>query len=71
MVKICRAIEKSSVLTIHGSADKTTPIEDAYEFEKYVKHHQLTVIEGASHSYNGVEQSRQMIQIAVEFMTSV
>jgi len=70
MVKICQAIEKSSMLTIHGSADKTIPIEDAHEFAKYIKHHQLSVIEGASHSYNSIEHSRQMTQIAVTFMTS-
>ena len=71
MMKICQAIRRSSVLTIHGSADKTIPIEDAHEFAKYIKHHQLVVIEGASHSYNGPEHLKQMIQTAVEFITSV
>ncbi|KAL3134144.1 hypothetical protein ABBQ32_008563 [Trebouxia sp. C0010 RCD-2024] len=71
MIAICQAIQKCTVLTIHGGADKTTPVEDAHEFTKYIKHHRLVVIEGASHNYNGAEHSKEMIQIAVEFMTAV
>ena len=71
MTKICQAIKKSSVLTIHGGADQTIPLEDAHEFAKNIQHHQLTVIEGASHNYHIREHSNQLVQSAVEFMTSV
>ena len=71
MAKICQAIKKSSVLTIHGGADQTIPFEDAHEFAKNIEHHQLTVIEGASHNYHSYEHSNQMIQSAVDFMISL
>ena len=70
MVKICKSIQRSSVLTIHGGADKTIPFADAHEFAKYIRQHQLSVIEGASHNYDGHQHSNQMIDLAVEFMTS-
>lgn len=71
MTKICQAIKKSSVLTIHGGADQTIPFEDADEFAENIKHHQLKVIEGASHNYHACEHSNQMVQSAVEFMIAV
>ena len=71
MTKICQAIKNSRVLTIHGSADQTIPFEDAHEFAKNTKHHQLTVIDGASHNYHVNKHSNQMIQSAVDFITSV
>ena len=70
MTKICQAIKKSNVLTIHGGADQTIPFEDADEFANNIKHHQLNVIEGASHNYHVGEHANQMIQSAVDFMTS-
>lgn len=71
MMKICQAIKNSSVLTIHGGADQTIPFEDAHEFAKHVKHHQLTVINEASHNYHINDHSNQMIQSAVDFMIAV
>ena len=70
MGKISHAIQQSSVLTIHGGADRTIPFADAHEFAKHIKNHQLSVIEGASHNYDKPEHATQMIQLAVDFMTS-
>lgn len=70
MTKLCQAIKKSSVLTIHGGADKTIPLEDAHEFAKNIEHHQLTVVEGTSHNNHVPMHSKRMIQSAVDFMTS-
>ena len=70
MEKICKSIQNSKVLTIHGGADKTIPFADAHEFEKYINQHQLSVIEGASHNYDGQLYSKQMIALAVSFITS-
>lgn len=55
---------------IHGGADETTPVEVAHKFAKYINHHHLVVLEGASHKYNGAEHSNPMIHIAAEFMTA-
>ena len=42
---ICR------VLTVHGSADETIPVEDALEFAKIIPNHKLHIVEGADHNY--------------------
>ena len=70
MTKICKSIQKSNVMTIHGGADKTIPFADAHDFAKYIKHHQLHVIDGASHNYDSREHAEQMIQLTVDFITS-
>lgn len=70
MGKLSDAIKKSSVLTIHGGADKTIPFADAHEFAKHIRNHQLTVIDGASHNYDKSQHAQQMIQLAVDFMTA-
>ncbi|KAL0039934.1 hypothetical protein WJX77_012021 [Trebouxia sp. C0004] len=70
MRRLSDAIKKSSVLTIHGGADKTIPIADALEFAKHIRNHQLTVIDGASHNYDKPQHAQQLIQLAVDFMTA-
>jgi len=70
MGKLSNAIKKSSVLTIHGGADKTIPFADAHEFAKHIQNHQLTVIDGASHNYDKPQHAQQMIQLAADFMTA-
>lgn len=70
MTQICQAIQKSSVLTIHGGADQTIPFADAHEFARNITHHQLKIIEGASHNYHIPIHSEHMIQSVVGFMTS-
>lgn len=48
----CQLIPQSCrVLTIHGSADKIVPVEDAMEFAKLIANHKLHVIDGADHEY--------------------
>ncbi|MQM03701.1 hypothetical protein Taro_036494 [Colocasia esculenta] len=39
------------VLTVHGSADETVPVEDATEFANFIPNHKLHIIEGADHRY--------------------
>jgi alpha/beta superfamily hydrolase len=46
-----KAISLTEVLTIHGSADTTIPVEDAHSFAQDIKTHSLTVIDGADHSF--------------------
>lgn len=70
MEKISKSIKKSSVLTIHGGADRTIPFADAHEFDKYIAHHKLHVIEGASHNYDKPEHAKQLVQLSVDFITS-
>ncbi|XP_012076946.2 uncharacterized protein LOC105637891 isoform X2 [Jatropha curcas] len=52
MHKACLLIDKKCwVLTVHGSADKVIPVEDAFEFAKIIPNHKLHIIEGADHPY--------------------
>jgi pimeloyl-ACP methyl ester carboxylesterase len=46
-----RAIKHSRVLTIHGSADATIPVEDAHSFHARIPNSELCVVEGADHNY--------------------
>ncbi|CAO2190779.1 unnamed protein product, partial [Urochloa humidicola] len=55
-------------LTVHGSADKTIPVEDAYEFAKLIPNHKLHVIEGANHNYTA--HRKEVADAVVNFITS-
>mmetsp|Transcript_21674 Transcript_21674/g.37217 ORF Transcript_21674/g.37217 Transcript_21674/m.37217 type:complete len:265 (+) Transcript_21674:62-856(+) len=39
------------VLTVHGTADATIPVEDAHRWGEVIAQHSLVVIDGASHQY--------------------
>uniref|UniRef100_A0A803MRP8 Serine aminopeptidase S33 domain-containing protein n=1 Tax=Chenopodium quinoa TaxID=63459 RepID=A0A803MRP8_CHEQI len=58
--------KKNRVLTVHGSADKTTPVEDAYEFSKIIPNHKLHIIEGANHPFS--EHQDELIPVTVNFI---
>ncbi|KAI3447143.1 hypothetical protein Pfo_003808 [Paulownia fortunei] len=52
MHEACLSIyERCRVLTVHGSADEVIPVEDALEFAKIIRNHQLQIIEEANHGY--------------------
>ncbi|KAL3825292.1 hypothetical protein ACJIZ3_021321 [Penstemon smallii] len=52
MNEVCHAIDmRCKVLTVHGSADKINPVEDAVEFAKIIPNHKLQIIQGANHIY--------------------
>ncbi|CAO2165295.1 unnamed protein product [Urochloa humidicola] len=55
-------------LTVHGSADKTIPVEDAYEFAKLIPNHKLHIIEGANHNYTA--HRKEVADAVVNFITS-
>lgn len=46
-----RAIKNTRVLTIHGSADSVIPVEDAHSFRDHIANSELSVVDGADHSY--------------------
>ncbi|KAL3825538.1 hypothetical protein ACJIZ3_021567 [Penstemon smallii] len=53
MNEACHSIDKRCiVLTVHGSADKVIPVEDALEFAKIIPNHKLQIIQGANHGYS-------------------
>ena len=66
----CKAIKQSHVLTIHGSDDKTISVENAEEFSKWLPGNRLHVIKGADHNFRRQEHTDELINKAVEFITS-
>jgi uncharacterized protein len=63
---VAAKIRCSEVLTIHGSKDRVTPAEDAQEWGRYIAHHQVTVIDGADHSFLMPCFSEQMVKAVVD-----
>ncbi|XP_060960957.1 putative uncharacterized protein YDL057W [Cannabis sativa] len=54
------------VLTVHGSADKTIPVDDAIEFSKIIKNHKLQIVEGADHRFS--DHQAELASIVTEFI---
>ncbi len=67
MGEVGAGIEKEcKVLTVHGSADKIVPVEDALEFSKFIDNHRLHIIEGAEHGYSA--QQAELATIVLDFV---
>ena len=58
----------SRFFTIHGSADKIIPVEDAYEFARLIPNHKLHVIKRANHGYTS--HRKQLCDAVVNCITS-
>ncbi|CAG9460532.1 unnamed protein product [Pedinophyceae sp. YPF-701] len=61
-------IRVSKCLTIHGSADQTIPVEDAYAFHRCIQKHTLLVIPGADHNFTSEREAEAMMSAAVNFV---
>lgn len=55
-----------SVLTVHGSADEVNPVEDALEFSKVIRNHELRIIEGANHDYTNHRD--ELVSAVLDFL---
>ncbi|OVA08155.1 hypothetical protein BVC80_1721g10 [Macleaya cordata] len=63
----CISIEKNCrVLTVHGSVDEITPVEDALEFAKIIPNHKLHIIDGADHCYT--KHLPKLAEVVVDFI---
>jgi len=58
----------SRFFTIHGSADKIIPVEDAYEFARLIPNHKLHVIKRANHGYTS--HRKQLCDAIINCITS-
>lgn len=56
------------MLTVHGSADKVIPLEDAHEFAKIIPNHKLHIIEGADHGYS--DHQAELASAVLDFIKS-
>jgi alpha/beta superfamily hydrolase len=66
MQAAAKKIRCSEVLTIHGTKDNVTPVDDALQWGKHIAHHQLKIIDGADHSFLMPQISEKMIAAVVE-----
>ncbi|GLT47806.1 hypothetical protein SLA2020_214680 [Shorea laevis] len=67
MHEACLKIDKECrLLTIHGTADETVPVEDALEFAKIMPNHKLQMVEGADHGYTN--HQTELASIALNFI---
>lgn len=46
--------------------DKIVPVEDAYEFNKFIPYHKLRIIEGADHEYTWHQD--ELASIVLDFI---
>jgi alpha/beta superfamily hydrolase len=63
-----RNIKSAAVLTIHGSKDEAVPVSNAHEFAKTIARHELLIIEGADHNYNGLRHMQTMVNAVAKFV---
>jgi pimeloyl-ACP methyl ester carboxylesterase len=58
----------AAVLTIHGSKDDVVPVSHAQAFAKTIPNHELLIIEGADHNYNGLRHMPTMVDAVAQFV---
>ena len=73
--KICEKNNDTTtyILTIHGTQDEMIPVQDAYKFDKALlpkSNHELCIVEGANHNYNGLKYNQQLISTIYNFITT-
>ena len=64
-------ISVASVLTIHGAADATVPVENANKYNECIPRHTLKIIDGADHNFNGLKYMMDIVSSIVEFVGSI
>ncbi|PON96023.1 Alpha/beta hydrolase fold [Trema orientale] len=63
----CKSIDPNCrVLTVHGTMDKIVPVEDAFEFNKFIPNHKLRIVEGADHEYTWHQD--ELASIVLDFI---
>ena len=69
-MSMVRNITLSEVLTIHGSADKVVPVEDAQSFAALIRQHELSIIEGGDHNFRSTAHADAVAKKVVAFISS-
>ena len=68
MEAIAKKIRVTEVLTVHGTADRSIPVADAYQWGKHIASHQLAIIENGDHNFTQPGPAHAMINAAVQFL---
>lgn len=61
-------IRIACVLIIHGSRDDQVDVGNAREFAKAIRNHELVIIDGADHNYNGLRHMPMIVDCIVKFV---
>lgn len=64
---------RTRILTVHGKADETVPVEDAWGFERIlnagdVKCNEVVLVEGAGHSFSSEEEQKGLVEAVSEWV---
>lgn len=54
------------MLTVQGTEDEFVPLEDAYEFDKYLPNPRLSIFEGADHEFT--KHQSELASIVLKFV---
>ena len=68
MEAISKKIRLAEVLTIHGSADRVTPVSGSQQWGKHIATHQLQIVEGADHNFTQAPHAQAMLNLCVQFI---
>lgn len=60
-------LRSTPLLTIHGDADEIVPLLNAHDVDRLVKRHELRVIKGANHNFNGLMHLRDIVRFVTTF----
>lgn len=59
---------KANVLTIHGSDDETVSVTNAHAFDRTIPRHELLIVEGADHNFNGLRHMTTLVEAVAGFV---
>ena len=62
---------KIPVLVLHGTADKSVPVEHSRELIKHIENSKLIEFEGADHNYSKKEDCDKMINETIKFLEAM
>lgn len=65
---LARGIQTSRVLTIHGDADDVVDVSSAYKFADTIKPHELKIIKGGDHAFNGLRHMDELTNTISAFV---
>jgi dipeptidyl aminopeptidase/acylaminoacyl peptidase len=59
------------VLIVHGTDDKSVPLEESQELIKHLKNHKLIALEGADHNYTNPDDFDKVMKETIKFFNEV
>jgi uncharacterized protein len=59
---------RSNVIIIHGDADKTVDVANAYRFAEIIPNSELHIVKGADHSFNGLRHIKELVALITSFV---